>query len=180
MPSLIEHSLIALTGFMGSGKSSVGSALASRLGWRFVDLDCEIERLEGRRIREIFAAEGEPRFREIEAAGLRSVLAETPRPFVLATGGGTLVQLSNKELLRSEGALVIFLDATPEALMRRCCAESEEDGVRPLARDRDGFKRLYEQRLPMYRAADLKVDSNDRPPAAVAREIAGILKGLKT
>ena len=78
MPFHAQYSLIALTGFMGSGKSSVGKALASFLGWSFVDLDDEVEKVEGRKIREIFVADGELRFREIEMTSLRSVLAGGP------------------------------------------------------------------------------------------------------
>jgi shikimate kinase len=176
MPPDRKHSLIALTGFMGSGKSSVGRALATLLGWSFVDLDCAIEHEQGRKIGEIFANDGEPRFREIETAKLGSVLATGLRPMVLATGGGTYVQAGNAQLLRAEGALIVFLDAPPETLMSRCCSETGENGVRPLAQDRDAFRRLYEQRLPMYRAADLAVDSDKKSPEAVAREIADAIQ----
>jgi shikimate kinase len=157
---------------MGSGKSSVGQALALILDWRFVDLDDEIEQAEGRKIRIIFATEGEPRFREIEAANLRSALATAQRPIVLATGGGTYVQTRNAELLRDQGASIVFLEASPETLRSRCCNEADEDGVRPLAQDRDSFLRLYEQRLPAYRTADLTVSSDKKSPEAVAQEIA--------
>jgi shikimate kinase len=157
---------------MGSGKSSVGKSLASLLGWNFVDLDCEIEREQGHKIREIFTSEGESRFREIESAILRSVLASRSRPMVLATGGGTFVQPQNATLLHAEGARVVFLEAKPETLMRRCCAEPGDEGARPLARYRNEFMRLYEQRLPLYRTADLTVDSDQKSPAAVAHEIA--------
>ena len=161
---------------MGSGKSSVGKAVAALLRWEFVDLDSEIERAEGRKIREIFAGEGEARFREIETTNLRKVLASATRPLVLATGGGTYVQPQNAEMLRAQGAVVVFLHATPETLMRRCCVQADEDGVRPLAQDRDAFLRLYEQRLPGYRTADLTVDSDDRSPEDVAREIAEMVR----
>jgi len=175
-----NFSLIALTGFMGSGKSSVGKALATLLELTFVDLDSEIEREQGRTIREIFAANGEPGFREIESATLRSVLASAARPLVLATGGGTFVQGQNAELLRMEGALVVFLQATPETLMMRCCDEPDDEGARPLAEDREAFVRLYEERLPLYRTADLTLDSDERLPGDVAREIAELLSPRRT
>jgi shikimate kinase len=172
-----KPSLIVLTGFMGSGKSSVGRALALLLDWNFVDLDCEIEREQGRKIREIFAGEGEAEFRKIEAATLTSVLASAPRPVVLATGGGTYVQTDNAKLLRTEGAIVIFLQATPETLMRRCC--DGEEGVRPLAADRDAFVRVYEERLPIYRTADITVDSDNMSPEGAARVVVEKLKLLR-
>ncbi len=159
---------------MGSGKSSVGRALALLLRWKFVDLDLEIERSEGQSIREIFRTRGEDAFRGIESSLLRSLLCNTSRPLVLATGGGTFVQSQNAELLRRQAALVVFLDARPQRLLQRCSLEGGEggDNARPLAAGREEFLRLYEQRLPFYRTADLTVDSNDNEPAAVAQEIA--------
>ena len=177
MSSDNKHSLIALTGFMGSGKSSVGRALASLLGWKFVDLDGEIELSERRKIREIFDADGEPRFREVESATLRRVLAEAQRPVVLATGGGTFMENENAEFLRANGAIVVFLETRPEILLRRCFPESgKREEVRPLASDREAFLQLYQLRLVHYRTADLSVDSNARSPDAVARDIANRLK----
>ncbi len=176
MPPDGKYSLIALTGFMGSGKSSVGRALAGLLGWKFVDLDCEIERSERRKIGKIFEVEGEARFRAIESATLGRVLTEVQRPLVLATGGGTFVQAENAKLLRDSDAIVVFLETTPELLLRRCFPESgRRDGLRPLAGDGEAFLQLYQRRLPLYRTADLSVDSNHTHPEAVAREIANRL-----
>ena len=162
---------------MGSGKTSVGKSLAAMLGWRFLDLDAEIEKREQQTIRHIFREHGEVRFREIEADALRSVLAEAPRKLVLATGGGTFIQPENTKLLRNTGALVIYLHAPAETLLRRCCppAEQIEDGVRPLARDRDAFLRLYQERLPFYQAADATFDSDNKAPGEVASDIAAAL-----
>ncbi len=175
MSSDSKHELIALTGFMGSGKSSVGYALALLLGWRFCDLDREIERAQGRNIREIFSTEGEARFREIETECLRSMLATVIRPFVLATGGGTYVRVQNAELLRSAGATVVLLEAALETLMNRCSPEGKAGETRPLAQDRDAFLKLYEQRLPAYRAAAVTVTSDSESPDTVARKIAQML-----
>ncbi len=182
MPSDCKHSVIVLTGFMGSGKSSVGRELALLLDWTFVDLDCEIERSAGRTIREIFTSQGELGFREIETASLRSVLATGPRPMVLASGGGTYVQARNVEMLRTAEADVVFLEASAETLLQRCCPEGSEpsETIRPLARDRQAFVRLYGERLPIYRTADLTVVSDCKSPEAVAREIAQSLRLLKT
>ena len=175
-----KHPIITLTGFMGSGKSTVGHPLAAALGWTFVDLDAAIERSQGRTIPEIFEQEGEAKFREIEALTLRSILETTACPFVLATGGGTFVQRHNAELLRAHGATVIFLQASAKTLLDRCChGLTEPEGtVRPLARDPDAFLRLYEERLPLYRKADLSVDTDNRAPEAVAQEIALLLDSL--
>ena len=161
---------------MGSGKSSVGRALAALTGWNFVDLDAEIETSQGQQIRDIFRLLGEEKFRAIESAMLGCMLTDAPRPMVLATGGGTFVQPMNADLLRAQGAVVVFLEASPEILLNRCFSEREADeGVRPLAADRERFLQLYERRLPHYRTADLSVDSNGRSPEVVARDIANRL-----
>lgn len=179
MLSAPKQSLIVLTGFMGSGKSSVGCALASLLSWSFVDLDIEIEKAEKRKIREIFAEDGEQRFREIETNVLRSVLGGSKRPMVLAAGGGTYVQARNAELLRATDATVVFLEASVETLLWRCCSENSEP-VRPLAQGRDAFVRLYEERLPLYRRADFTVNSEKKSPEALAEEIIFTLRQFKT
>ena len=126
---------ILLTGFMGAGKTSVGRRLAANLGWPFIDLDEEIEKLAGESVREIFEHVGEGRFREVEAR----VLAESmrPDPVVVATGGGTL----NPEFA---------------TLTRRVGGRGKED--RPLFRDEATVLPLYRERLPAYALADLKVD----------------------
>ena len=162
---------------MGSGKTSVGKALAAMLDWRFLDLDAEIEKREQQTIRHIFREHGETRFRELEAEVLRSVLAEAPRPLVLATGGGTFIQAESANLLRAAGALLVYLHAPVETLLRRCCmpAEKIDAGVRPLARDQTAFLQLYEQRLPFYQTADVTFDSDEKPPVEVASEIAAAL-----
>src|SRR5579871_2358329 len=95
--------IIALTGFMAAGKSTVGRALAGLLNWRFIDLDSEIERAEGQTIREIFARRGEAAFRRLESETLRAILAGASRAAVIALGGGTFVQPQNPELLAAGG-----------------------------------------------------------------------------
>ena len=159
---------------MGSGKSSVGLALSLLLSWPLVDLDCEIERAEGRKIHEIFSEHGEPRFREIETEVLRTVLEGINPPLVLAAGGGTYVQSRNVALLRAAGATVVFLEASAETLLERCCSDANEqnEAIRPLARDREAFLSLYEDRLPSYRTADLTMVSDNKTPNAVAQQIA--------
>jgi shikimate kinase len=163
---------------MGSGKSSVGKALASLLGWKFIDLDNLIESRQKRKIHELFSAHGEEGFRLLETEALRILLCEAERPLVLATGGGTFVRVENAALLRTHSALIVFLEASAETLMKRCCIATAgtEQGVRPLARDRDSFLRLYEQRLPFYRGAELTFDSDNRTPEEVACEIEGALR----
>jgi len=103
MPEKKQPRAVFLLGFMGAGKTSVGQALARRLGWGFVDLDQQIERRAGRTIAEIFAGSGEDAFRRIETAVLRELLAKLGHgsPLVVALGGGTPVREENAALLAS-------------------------------------------------------------------------------
>jgi shikimate kinase len=151
--------IVALTGFMGAGKTRVGQALAALLKWPFFDLDHEIELQEEMPVREIFRFHGEPRFREIETETLRRLLEQVPSRTVIALGGGTFVQPSNARLLRNTGARVVFLETPVELMLQRCrvAEPSSADNLRPLAADPDAFRALYDQRLAHYRTADLTV-----------------------
>src|SRR5216684_2283611 len=105
-PGARKNRTIALAGFMGSGKTTVGSLLARQFAWRFVDLDARIEEASGLRITEIFERLGEPAFREIEREQLVQALgqsAEQTAPMVLALGGGTYAQPANVEILQAGG-----------------------------------------------------------------------------
>jgi shikimate kinase len=168
--------VVALTGFMGCGKSTVGQALAAHLGWEFRDLDSAIEARSGRKIREIFRADGEAAFRAREHETLERLLGECGRPTVLALGGGTFVQPDNAELLRLTRVPTIFLDVPIDELLRRCEAEQQfsRHNLRPLASDEPSFRALHAERLPLYRQAELVVDAS-LPPEQVARAIAAAL-----
>jgi shikimate kinase len=172
--------VVALTGFMAVGKTTVGRVLASLLRWRFIDLDCEIERRCSQRVQEIFAQHGEPHFRQIESVALRSVLVASYTPSVIALGGGTYVQRENSALLRERGARVVFLELEVETLLQRCRALSErpEQNPRPLAADEATLCALYAERLPAYRQAELTVSAHDKTAEQVAQEIASTL-GLR-
>ncbi len=169
--------IVALAGFMAAGKSTVGRALGSLLRWRVVDLDCEIECRSHLPIHEIFAAYGEPRFRQIEADALRSVLERACTPTVIALGGGTFIQPQNAELLRRQGVHVVFLELAVEELLQRCrtAAGRSPQNPRPLADDAEAFCTLYAQRLPFYRKAELIVNTAGKTAEQVAHEIAAAL-----
>jgi shikimate kinase len=163
---------------MGSGKTSTGRALAEWLGWEFVDLDEVIERDEGVPIRQLFGARGEALFRALEREALRRCVAQVSRPTVLALGGGTYIQPDNVELLLASEARTVFLETPVEEMLTRCGVEDTADpeNLRPLAADAAEFCRLYEQRLPSYRAADLTINTSGKTVEAIAREIAEQLK----
>ena len=165
----VNPQLVFLAGFMGAGKSSVGEALAEKLGWRFIDLDGRIEARQKMRIAEMFRELGEEEFRRAEHEELRQVMkeAEEEGAAVVALGGGTFVQAHNAKLL--DGGCCIFLEAPVDELWRRAQAET---GKRPLAISENHFRQLYEERRPRYMEADHQVHTGGRTVREVAAEIA--------
>jgi shikimate kinase len=162
--------VIFLVGFMGAGKTTVGQALARRLGWPFEDLDDRIERQQQRSIAEIFRDSGESEFRRAESAALGELienLDESPR--IIALGGGAFAQQENTTLLENAGFPVVFLDASPEELFRRC---TEDDRRRPLRRDLTQFCALYEHRRPFYLKAACHIDTAGKDQETIAMEVA--------
>ncbi|MDP9053851.1 MAG: shikimate kinase [Acidobacteriota bacterium] len=148
---------IYLAGFMGCGKSTVAQQLADRLGWNFIDLDTEIETAENDSIANIFARRGESEFRSIESAMLKSVMRRIERgvPTVVALGGGAFAQRTNTELLEGHG-ISVWLDCTLETVEARVV----DVGTRPLARDKEAFRRLYEERRAAYGQANYRIDAD--------------------
>jgi len=176
-PGATRPAIVALTGFMAAGKSTIGRVLAFQVRWRFIDLDYEIESAAGLPIREIFAQQGEERFRKLERDHLIKVLEGSGSPTVIALGGGTFVQPANAALLREYGSRVIFLHLEVEELLRRCreAADRCAQNARPLARDEAAFRALYAQRLGLYRQAEVTVDTHAKSAEQVADEIAHVL-----
>jgi shikimate kinase len=148
----VKADKLYLVGFMGAGKTTVARQLAKRLDWKTEDIDERIEKRERRDIPAIFRRDGEPYFRAIEREELIALLSH--RGTVVATGGGTMADPGNRELMLRDGA-VIWLDAPLATLLTRVPL----DGRRPLATDRLEMERLYNQRLMAYRQAHLRVDA---------------------
>lgn len=152
---------------MGAGKTTVGAALAEALGYRLVDLDQEIVRRSGRSIPEIFSTEGEPIFRDYEAAALRSL--QSTEATVLATGGGVVGRQENWETMRGIGP-VVYLRLPWEIICQRISGDKE----RPLADQSDGgerLRRLWTERAPLYEQADLIIDGDLQTPRQIAGRI---------
>lgn len=163
---LIRTPAIYLVGFMGSGKTTVGSALADEMGWEFFDLDDDIEAAAGRRISEIFDQSGEAEFRRQERAALemRMRAAQHGQPMVVALGGGAFAHPGNAELIRDNG-ISIWLDAPFELVEARVASQTH----RPLARDPEKFAALFAERRKAYARADFRVAvSGDDPLKTVA------------
>jgi len=164
-------SRIILVGYRGTGKSTVGRLLADRLGWGFRDADAELEARAGQTVAEIFAAEGEPGFRDREAAVLADLVGLPDH--VIATGGGVVLRPANRELLKAAG-FVAWLQAPPEVVWERLQADPTTAARRP-ALTTGGFAEVADLmgvREPLYRAvAAAAVDAAGRSPEAVAAAI---------
>lgn len=156
---------MAIVGYMGSGKTTVGRLLARRTRRHFVDLDYEISRQAGRTIPEIFAEGGEDRFRDLEHAVLLAALDRSD-PAVISCGGGAVVRPENRAALRHTPT--VFLTEPVDVLYARTRGPG-----RPLkGNTREDFVERYTERLPLYReVADVEVRADGRGAAAVAEEV---------
>ena len=156
---------VVLVGMMGSGKSSVGKRLATRLGMPFIDADTEIETAAGMTIPEIFERHGEPYFRAGEARVIARLLDHGPQ--VLATGGGAIMDQRTRDLITVKG-ISIWLKADLDVLSKR----TKRRGDRPLV---DKMKELMPLREPIYALSDIHVQSRDEPHDVIVDEIFGVL-----
>lgn len=158
---------VVLVGMMGSGKSSVGRRLATRLGLPFVDADTEIETAAGMTIPEIFAQRGESEFRDGERRVISRILT-TRAPLVLATGGGAFMNAETRQRIAELG-ISIWLKAEVDVLMRRVRKRSN----RPLLQTADPeatMRRMLAEREPVYALADLTLMSRDDPHEVVVED----------
>ena len=160
---------VAIVGYMGSGKTTLGRLLARGMSLEFVDLDRAIVKRAGKGIPEIFAEHDEKHFRDLEHRALLQAL-DGRTPSVVACGGGTVVRPDNRTLLRD--VTTVFLREDTDVLYRRTRGPG-----RPLrAASREEFGLRYAERLPLYKeVADLEVEADGRPPAKVAEEVLGCL-----
>jgi len=165
---------IILTGFMGTGKTTVGKEVAKRLGRQFVDLDDLIAERAGKPIPDIFAQDGEPAFRDLESAVCQEL--REPAGLVIATGGGAALNPANRAALEAGGG-VICLDAAPAAIVRRLAGGNG----RPLLVGPDRHARVAEllsQRADAYAALPLHLDTTGLSIPAAAERVMGIAAGL--
>ena len=167
----MKHPRIYLIGFMGAGKSAVGRCLARRLGWKYIDLDREIERIEGRTVAEVFSERGEPHFRNLERLRLKEV--SKIEKAVIALGGGTFVDAENRSVVQNSGTAVWLKVSFPRAMER-----VKIDGTRPMFAGKDQARKLHQDREPFYALAKVHVSTDDRSPDSVAEEIVGVIRKL--
>ena len=171
---------IYLTGFMGSGKSTITPILANTLGFKSIDIDQEIENSTGKKIAEIFSDLGEEYFREIE----RSILQEVSRRdgYVISLGGGTVADQSNLSTIKSTGIL-IYLKSTPEQIFKRMRYKTDRPLLRPgidvTVNDeqlQSRIRELLEKREPFYNQAEIIISTDDRRIGATVDKIVRSLR----
>ncbi len=173
---MLEDRNIVLVGFMGTGKTSVGKALAKKLKRCLVDVDRRIEEKEKRMIREIFEKEGEPYFRKLEAEVIREVCRQ--RGVVITTGGGAVLDPANVAALRESGILVC-LSARPETIFKRV-KNSEKRPLLPTGDKLAQIKKLLDAREPFYEMADHRIQTDEQSPEETAACIIGFLGSAGT
>ena len=163
---------LVLIGYRATGKTTLARLLAERLGWDWIDADVEIERRAGKSIARIFAEEGEPAFRDLEA----EVIADLCRRdrLVLAAGGGAPMRPESRQAMRASGK-VVWLKARPETIHARMSADATTTARRPDLTDKGGLEEIVDllaRREPVYRqSAHLEIDTEAKSPHALAAEI---------
>ncbi|WKY43684.1 shikimate kinase [Eubacteriaceae bacterium ES2] len=158
---------IALIGFMGSGKSSIGPILAEQLNYRFVDTDTLIEEKAGQKISTIFAKQGEKAFREMETAVLENLSKETN--LVIATGGGIILKEKNRDLLEKSTFLVSLM-ASPKTIFER----TRTDNNRPLLQDPNPLLKIetmLSERKAFYEIGSLQIDTDSESVETICEMI---------
>jgi shikimate kinase len=164
--------ILTLIGYRATGKTTLAKLLAERLGWDWTDADVEIERRAGKSIARIFAEEGEPAFRDLEA----QVIADLCRRdrLVLAAGGGAPLRPESRRAMREAGK-VVWLTARPETILARMTTDATTIARRPNLTDKTPLEEigeLLQTREPVYReSADWAVDTEERTPEALVEEI---------
>jgi shikimate kinase len=158
---------LAVIGFMGSGKSTVGALLAARLALPLVEMDFEIVRLSGRSsVREIFERDGEAAFRRMEREVAKSLAGRSD--VVISTGGGAVSDADAMRALKDNGGVIVYLETSFDTVLERVGSGSE----RPLLANVESARELHAQREPRYRAAaDLSIETDGRTPDEICGEI---------
>ncbi|MFG0331952.1 MAG: shikimate kinase [Maioricimonas sp. JB049] len=163
---------ITLTGYRGTGKSSVAPLLADRLGWGWIDADAEIERRAGQSISDIFAAEGEPGFRRLERAVMVDLLSRNR--LVVASGGGAILDEQTRRDMRQAGP-VVWLEAEVDTILARMGTDETTTSRRPALTEHDPraeVEQLLAVRGPLYEAvATIRVETDDRTPEQIVDHI---------
>ncbi|WP_269780359.1 helix-turn-helix transcriptional regulator [Methylobacterium sp. Leaf118] len=165
---------VAVVGLRGAGKSTLGRMAAAQLGWRFVELNHEIERENGLSVGEIFAIYGQEGYRRLEQKALRQ-LAEDPGPMVLATGGSIVAEPLTYDLLLSS-FYTIWLRARAEEHLQRVRDQGHVEGKGDPTWVLDDLRAVLISREPLYARASAVVDTSDVPVDTMAQRLIGVIQ----
>jgi len=164
-----RHSRVALVGLRGSGKSTLGRLLAEHRGVPFIELDCEIERITGTSLAEMFELFGQETFRRAEREALDHVL-RTHNEFVMATSGSIVTEPSTLELLLSS-CFTVWMRAEPDAHMARVVAQGDLRPMNANPRAMSDLMAILNSREPLYAKADAALDTTGRTPEQSLAEL---------
>lgn len=176
----MKNKLVYLTGFMASGKSTIGPILANTIGWNFFDLDKLIEETSGKSIRNIFEEKGEDYFRALETDTL--VKVSTLEFYIISLGGGTIVSDKNLDIIKSTG-LLVYLESSPEETYKRLrfkrdrpalLFDGDEEPTKALFIDR--IKSILEKRISYYNQADIKLKTDNIPVGRTVDKLSVLLQ----
>jgi shikimate kinase len=175
----MRNSIIYLAGFMGAGKSTIGPILANTIGWNFYDLDREIEKEKGKKVREIFEQEGEEIFRKLEREVLERL--SNGQRLIISLGGGTLTNSENFKLIKRTGK-IFYLKASPEAIYKRLRYKRDRpalfiDGDFPTGKEKlaELIKKLLNDREKFYLLSDYVILTDNIPVGKTVDKIAKII-----
>ncbi|NPA54111.1 MAG: shikimate kinase [Aquificae bacterium] len=162
---------IFLVGFMGSGKSTVGKILSEKTGLKFIDIDEEIEKKQGKKIKDIFKEKGEKFFRNLEKEEIKNLAQK--EGFIVSTGGGLGANPENMKIMKKNG-IVVWIDVSLDEILRRCGNDME----RPLLNQPyESLKNLYEERKKVYSQAHIHIQGENKVPEKIAEEILEKING---
>ena len=166
---------IVLTGFMGTGKTTIGKELSKILNMRLVDIDAEIEKARKMKINDIFRIYGEPYFRDIETDMIEKLSRE--KNIIISTGGGAVLRDENMEILKENG-IVFCLNASAETILERTSISED----RPLLKVENPGEKISEMlsfRRPFYEKAGVMIETDGKTPLEVVEEIMEIIRCRK-
>jgi shikimate kinase len=171
--------LLTLIGYRATGKTTLARLLAERMGCDWIDADVEIERRAGKSIAEIFAQDGEPAFRDLEAAVIADLCRR--RRLILAAGGGAPLRPESRQAMQT-GGKVVWLKATPATIHARMSGDQTTAARRPNLTNQGGLEEIVQvltRREPIYRqAAHVEIDTEEKRPGEIVEEILARLELL--
>lgn len=166
---------IVLTGFMGTGKTTIGKELSKTLHMKLVDIDAEIEKAQKIKINDIFRIHGEQYFRDIETDMIKKL--SRGKNIIISTGGGAVLRDENMEALKENG-IIFCLNASTQTIMERT-ARSEDRPLLKVENPKEKISEMLSFRRPFYEKAGIMIETDCKSPLEIVQEIMGIIRCRK-